>query len=79
MPLEGRPIADTRQGRVEDALALFRAKGYGPREDVDSPDVLACTGDGTAGAELLFCTHGGGHQLDPAWIGWAYRRAVSGE
>lgn len=79
VPLEGRAIADTRQGRVDDALTLFRAKGYGETMEVESPEGLACTGEGGEAAELVFCTHAGGHGFAAGWIGWAYRRAVSAE
>jgi polyhydroxybutyrate depolymerase len=81
VPLDGRPIADARQGRVEDALALFRAKGYGDPAAVPAPESLACTGErATSGdAELVLCTHGGGHVFDPDWIRWAWQRAMPAE
>lgn len=82
VPMTGRPVGDTRQGDVHAALAMFAAgRGYERTvTDAGAPTDLACTGAATAaGKELLLCLHGGGHEVDPAWLAWAYRRYVAGE
>lgn len=68
VPLEGRAIASTRQGRVPAALDMLRAKGYSGAEPF-AADGLACEralhGQGHV---LEFCTHGGGHSMKVAYI-----------
>lgn len=85
VPVEGRPIADTRQGNSRLAMEMFaRDGGYvvtaGRAEDA-APEELGLECDvsvAPGGQRLLFCLHDGGHVVRPEWIAWAYRMFVSG-
>ncbi|WP_211100072.1 alpha/beta hydrolase family esterase [Acuticoccus kandeliae] len=76
VPIAGRAIADTSQGDVRDAIALFgTAGGYDrpPLRRVPPTDLgLACTGAAREdGKALLYCLHDGGHMFRPEWVAWA--------
>lgn len=75
VPLDGRPIADTRQGVVADALAMFRAAAeHGAPASVDGPEGLACEGStGAADSRILLCLHDGGHSVEARWVEWGWR------
>ena len=76
VPLTGRPIADTKQGSVDEALSLFRAAGgfSGPSE-VTRDGKLECrlnrNGDGKI---LEYCSHPGGHSIKSRWLERAWRQ-----
>ncbi|MEM7643244.1 MAG: PHB depolymerase family esterase [Pseudomonadota bacterium] len=73
VPIAGRPIAETRQGNVMQALAMYRAKGL----DASVPFALAdldCEA-WTDGAETLsYCLHPGGHSFSVDWVGALWDR-----
>lgn len=80
VPIEGRAIADTRQGNAREAFAVFALKGdYSAAGPVSlGADLgLFCEAAASGGERLLFCTHPGGHSIEPAWIAWAYRTFVT--
>lgn len=64
VPLDGRPIGETHQGKVSEALALYRAYGdFGEIERAQT-DTLDCTRQRNAqGALLEFCLFEGGHSF----------------
>ena len=70
VPLAGRAIADSRQGAVADAFALFSAAGgYGPSAPLAVVPGLACEGSREPGGHrLVLCLHDGGHMYDPEWV-----------
>lgn len=74
VPLEGRPIADTRQGVVDEAVAMFRAAAdHGAPEPVELMEGLRCEGSrGAADTQIVTCLHDGGHAIRAAWVaaGW---------
>lgn len=74
VPMEGRPIGDTRQGNVETVLAMYRKAGdhkQAPAPDLDAG--LTCDAwTAPNGALLLKCLHGGAHRfrinyIEAAW------------
>ena len=73
VPLHGRTIADTKQGGIDAALALFvRSGGFGPEEPVEA-EGLTCTRRTNPDGRLLeFCTHPGGHTFQTAYIARAW-------
>lgn len=74
VPLAGRPIADTHQGDVHDALDLaVRTMGVGPARDIVVDDLDCNEQDAEDGAMLVFCTHPGGHSIRSAWLAAALR------
>lgn len=75
VPLEGRRIADTKQGAIAEALAMFR-ESHGFREGLEARGAgLDCTVF-LGGAELLFCTHPGGHSFRTEHLGFALDRLL---
>ncbi|MEM1265114.1 MAG: prolyl oligopeptidase family serine peptidase, partial [Pseudomonadota bacterium] len=75
VPLGGRPIGRTRQGDVEEALALLRrAGGYGDATTV-AAEGLSCTAERTSGGHVMeLCLHGGGHSMQTSYVERAWRR-----
>ncbi len=80
VPLAGRAIADTRQGDVRDALALFAAAGgYHPVADtgLTPPGGLACEAqENDDGKRLALCLHAGGHTIAADWLRFGYEALV---
>lgn len=76
VPIEGRKIAQTRQGSVTEALALLKAEGgFGnPSVKLEVDGDLGCKQwpDGN-GKYLAFCTHPGGHSIKMDYL----RMAIS--
>jgi polyhydroxybutyrate depolymerase len=78
VPLEGRPIGDSRQGDVRMAIGLFeRTKGYDlpAKESIAG---LACAGSRSGGGrKLVLCLHENGHIIRMEWLAWAWRTLVA--
>jgi len=73
VPLDGRAIADTRQGRVADALSLFaRHGGFGLPEPVRNGHLRCQKRTNAAGQVLAFCLYPGGHGFAPEDIPYAW-------
>lgn len=74
VPLNGRPVADTHQGSVPKALAMYRAYG-----DFDAPrgqqgNGLRCENSvNSAGNIVNFCLYDGGHSFRSSNIAVAWR------
>lgn len=75
VPLTGRPIGPTKQGKVEDALSMYAAFGaFGPAE-ASTPDDLQCsTRTNPEGKILEFCLFRGGHVLRTEYLKYALDR-----
>ncbi|MEO1721973.1 MAG: prolyl oligopeptidase family serine peptidase [Pseudomonadota bacterium] len=81
VPLEGRRIADTRQGAITAAIALMRRHGR-----FEPAGLMAVEAFGPEGGcridrnalqrELLFCTHPGGHSFESRHLGFALDRLL---
>lgn len=80
VPIEGRPIAGSRQGDARKALAMFiEDGGYSLKAPpLDAPEGLACEGSATPGGKRIYlCLHGGGHEFRSEWAGFAYKTFVA--
>ncbi len=74
VPLEGRPIADTAQGSVTEAVKMLAEAG-GYRGAVTSQaGALNCTRQSNAEGKILeVCLHPGGHSIRADWLHRAWR------
>lgn len=76
VPIEGRPIADTRQGNSREAMAMFVSDGgydaLAPVEDGGGVGLACEAADGPQNATLMFCTHPGGHSIQAEWVRFAW-------
>lgn len=69
VPLDGRPIADTRQGKVPSALALLERLGqFGVHREFRAGDLGCMRQTNGKGQMLVFCTHPGGHKIKSDWL-----------
>lgn len=69
VPLTGRPIADTHQGDVAQALSMYDHKGgFGRAREFALGDLGCMRRTNDAGQALVFCTHPGGHSIKSSWI-----------
>lgn len=74
VPIDGRPIADSRQGRVPAALALLERLGhFGRRREFRAGDLSCMRQTNRKGQLLIFCTHPGGHKVKSRWLRAAIR------
>jgi polyhydroxybutyrate depolymerase len=78
VPLDGRAIGPTRQGKVSDALQMYSNLGsFGPVQNVDR-DMLRCTQqDNPAGDILEFCLFEGGHSFRTEYLDYALQRLMA--
>ena len=78
MPLNGRPIGPTHQGKVSDALAMYAALGrFGPAKQIDTPK-LRCSQSANDAQDILeFCLFEGGHSFRTEYLGHALERLKS--
>lgn len=64
VPLNGRPIAETKQGRVVDAMSMYAAHGTFGNTESASMNALICeAGRNDAGKVLSLCLFDGGHSF----------------
>ena len=64
VPIEGRPIAETHQGDVREAMALFTTAGdYSPVESDPTPGLDCSLRRNDDGQRLELCLFEGGHEL----------------
>lgn len=74
VPLDGRTIADTRQGSVVDALDMFRRRSDFGKIEGGPDDDLACSRRANSAGKILeFCSHPGGHSIKSKWLERAWR------
>ncbi len=75
VPLNGRAIGPTRQGKVADALAMYARHGaFGPIE-TKTPESLRCSSRENANGEVLeFCLFEGGHSFRTEYLAYALAR-----
>ncbi|MEM1159682.1 MAG: prolyl oligopeptidase family serine peptidase [Pseudomonadota bacterium] len=73
VPIDGRRIANTRQGRVPLALARTIAEGgFGAPVQSESKGLDCATRQNASGEIMAFCTHPGGHSIKMDYL----RRAL---
>jgi polyhydroxybutyrate depolymerase len=74
VPIEGRPIGESRQGDVREAIALFtRTGGYRPVDGEVEPDLDCSLALNDAGQRLELCLFAGGHTYEIAHLVRALR------
>ena len=75
VPMNGRPIGDTRQGRVDVAMDHLRGFGvYRPGEDFTTPR-LDCTSERDGEGDILaLCLHAKGHVMPAEFAGFALKK-----
>lgn len=75
VPLAGRVIADTKQGDVMEALAMYRTFGnFGSADDMVSGDLTCQMRKNDGGAVLEYCSFPGGHSFRTEFIRFAWQR-----
>ncbi|MEM8788802.1 MAG: PHB depolymerase family esterase [Pseudomonadota bacterium] len=75
VPLEGRPIAETHQGSVPKSLEMLRTMGgYAGAERFTEAGLDCERATNPDGKLLEYCTHGGGHAMQAAYVERAWRR-----
>jgi polyhydroxybutyrate depolymerase len=75
VPLEGRAIGQTKQGEVDEALAMYGAfGGFGAAEDAMRDDLRCRVQFNDAGDLLEFCLFEGGHSFRTEFVGFAWDR-----
>ena len=75
VPLEGRKIADTRQGNILETLKMYQAfAGFGEAETT-TLETMDCARSRNGTAHVLeFCTHPGGHSFSRTYLRYAWER-----
>jgi polyhydroxybutyrate depolymerase len=75
VPLDGRPIGETRQGKVSDSLTMYGTFGnFGPAQKRDAGG-LACTERAARSGDILdFCLFEGGHSFRTEFLQHAIER-----
>lgn len=70
VPLAGRPIAETRQGNVDTALAMYREQGaFTVTDGLSIDDGMSCEAwQDPEGTLLAKCLHPGGHSFKASYI-----------
>ena len=76
VPMDGRALGGTRQGRVSDAFdQMARVGGYGPARPDESQSRMDCTVRGNeAGKVLELCLHPGGHVMPAEYATFGLER-----
>ncbi|WP_298844087.1 PHB depolymerase family esterase [uncultured Roseobacter sp.] len=76
VPLEGRAIGPTKQGEVDEALAMYQ--GYGEYGDFSGPtqygDLMCDEADNSAGDMMKFCLFEGGHSFRTEFVRFAWEQ-----
>lgn len=75
VPLTGRPIGETKQGEVADALTLYQTFGkFGPAREAQT-ETLACENRSNPAGEVLdFCLFEGGHSFSTKHLAYGIQR-----
>ena len=75
VPLDGRAIGPTRQGKVSSALAMYSALGdFGAAVPVDTPALSCSQQVNPSGDVLAFCLFEGGHSFRTEYLAFALTR-----
>lgn len=78
VPLNGRRIADTHQGRVSDALAMYTNFGGFGAPEPESTEMLDCQMQKNPSGKLLeFCLFEGGHSFRGDYVDYAWERLAA--
>jgi len=75
VPLEGRVIGPTKQGEVDEALAMYTRYGqFGAPSDLSYGDLRCTEQDNDAGDMLVFCLFEGGHSFRTEHVRFAWEK-----
>jgi len=75
VPLDGRAIGPTHQGKVSDALAMYAALGdFGPVQHHNTAALRCAQQTNGAGDILEFCLFEGGHSFGTEYLDYALTR-----
>ncbi len=75
VPLDGRPIGPTHQGKVSAALEMYRAYGAFARKGETTYEDLACLEETTTQGDILsFCLFEGGHSFRTEFVRFAWNQ-----
>ncbi|EPX77213.1 alpha/beta hydrolase family esterase [Litoreibacter arenae] len=75
VPLDGRPILNTRQGKVSEALAMYRDFGdFGESKPHNTAQLICQNSTNDQGAVLDFCLFQGGHSFRSDYLRHAWSR-----
>ena len=75
MPLNGRPIRETHQGKVSEALALYRSYGgFGPAKTAVAQNLTCEMRKNGDGEVLDFCLFPGGHSFSTKHLAYGIQR-----
>lgn len=78
VPLDGRAIGPTRQGKVSEALAMYaRLGGFGEAVKADTQNLRCANSANAAGEVLEFCLFAGGHSFRTEYLEHALERLKS--
>lgn len=73
VPLNGRPIGPTHQGRVSDALDMYAAYGGFAAPEASKTDMFRCQNRRNPSGDILnFCLFEGGHSFRSAYLTYAW-------
>ena len=79
VPMAGRAIAETRQGSVPEALAMYAAaKGFAPGKGYGMADLTCSQAANAAGKRLDLCLFDGEHSFMAERLGAALDRLLAG-
>lgn len=75
VPLKGRPILETRQGNVAEALEMYeQIGGFSPAGRTSFEDLECRSLSNPSGEILDFCLHPGGHSFRSSYLRFAWER-----
>jgi polyhydroxybutyrate depolymerase len=75
VPLEGRPIRKTWQGKVSDSIKMYeRLGGFRPAGELTEGDLECQNSRNPRGEVLDLCLHPGGHSFRSSYVKFAWDR-----
>lgn len=80
VPLKGRPIGDTKQGEVEDALAMYQTFGNFGASNYFKTGPLTCRNRSNPQGDILqYCLFEGGHSFSVKMLGHGIAELVDAQ
>ncbi|MDF3462614.1 polyhydroxybutyrate depolymerase [Sulfitobacter sp. Ks18] len=70
VPLKGRPIGETKQGEIEEALTMYEKFGdFGPASQIETGPLTCRNRSNPTGEVLEYCLFEGGHSFRTEYLG----------
>lgn len=77
VPLDGRAIGETKQGEVQDALAMYGAHGRFAKAHENNSEMLRCSEQSNGSGDVLeFCLFEGGHSFRTEYLAYGIERLM---